>query len=126
MNIIIQFPNHHHIGQITLNSESFENGLITTFPSINEWDDNKTQSLFGIFVDFFKFGADYFEKGKVNGEDVAAKIKHQLGEIWLDDRWHFSGVWPHSVNFGEMCYSSDPTVDLEVTWRFQKFELLNP
>lgn len=67
-----------------------------------------------MLADFFAFDADYFEKGKLNGEDMAA------GEIWLGNRvesnynYHFIGVWPHSVNFGELCYSSNPYIDLEI------------
>lgn len=130
-NINIQFPNHYFVGQITLTSESFENGLVTTFSSVNEWGDEKTKSLFGIFAEFYQFGADYFEKGKLSGDDVAAKLRMHLGEIWLGNRaksnfnYHFMGVWPHSVNFGELCYSSDPTIDLEVTWKYKTIELCN-
>lgn len=129
-NINIQFPNHHFIGQVTLITESFENGLITTFPAINECEE-RSQSLMNIFAEFYQFGADYFEKGKVSGDDVAAKLRMQLGEIWLGNRakshfgWHFIGVWPHSINFGELCFSSDPTVDIEVTWKYKKIELCN-
>ena len=145
-NIHVQFPNHHFRGPVSVNEDCLltgyvcektkETGLITTFTfdGLKVYEDGETISpqereLLSIFAEFYDFGAKYFENGKLNGEDVAAKLRHQLGEIWLGNRakskynYHFTGVWPHSVNFGELCYSSDPTVNLEVTWKYKTCEI---
>ena len=116
-NITIQFPNHYWLGHCILNSKSFDNGLITTFPNF-DGNNKKDYELMMVFAEFYQFGADYFENGKLSGDDVAAKLRNHLGQIWLD-QWHFESVWPHSVNFGELCYSSDPTINLEITWKFK-------
>lgn len=44
----------------------------------------------------------------------------------LLEKWTFDKMWPHSVNFGDLCYSSDPTVDLEITWRFKECQYYIP
>lgn len=132
-NILVQFPNHHFIGTVTLDDNwesSAKRELITTFT----YDGSKeicheNKELLAIFAEFFDFGAKYFEKGELNGEDVAAKLRLQLGELYLGNRaksnysYHFTGVWPHSINFGDLCYSSDPTVHLEVTWKYKTCEI---
>lgn len=135
-NIAIQFPNHHFIGQTQINPESLENSndLVTTFHIENGLEDHSSDFLkpiYGLMADFYDFGAKYFEKGKVNGDDVAAKLRNQLGEIYLGNPekftygLHYTGVWPHSINFGELCFSSDPSFDLEITWKYKKCELCN-
>lgn len=139
-NIAIQFPNHYINSQVEVDDDSIgliknkkENGLVTTFhdPGTVDPCSPELRPLFNMLADFYDFGAKYFEAGKVSGEDVAAKMSQQLGEIWLSNRaksqfsYHFIGVWPHSVNFGELCYSSDPSVNIEVTWKYKRMELCN-
>ena len=129
-NIHIQFPNHHYSGPVLVNDESLEADLdlMTTF-HVDDPIDKTLEPIMGLLAEFYQFGADYFEKGKLSGDDVAAKLRMHLGEIWLGNRaksnfsYHFIGVWPHSVNFGKLCFSSDPSFDLEITWRYQKCEL---
>lgn len=110
--ITVQFPQHTFYGQCELISES-SSELITKF-----FDANKEEHLLNMLAEFYAFGANYFRNENLSGEDVAAKLRLQLGEIWLNNK-HYTGVWPHSVNFGELCYSSDDTVDLEITWKFK-------
>lgn len=38
------------------------------------------------------------------------------------DEWKLIGLWPHSINFGELCYSSSTEVEIEVTWRYKVAE----
>ena len=127
-NITIQFPNHHFIGQTQVNEECLGNDLITSF-HVADGNDEITKPIMNLLADFYQFGADYFEHGKLSGDDVAAKLRHQLGEIWLGNpqkstySYHYTGVWPHSVNFGELCFSSNPSFDLEITWKYKKCEL---
>jgi len=103
--------------------------------------------LFEILGGFYKFGSDLFtEEGKMLEEiaqymgsatldfqvTVAPKCpncNHSLGLFFGSsgpletiERWSFSGVWPHSVNFGELCYSSSEEIDLEITWRYKTCE----
>lgn len=110
LNINIIFPNHHFVGQITLNNESFENGLIIAFPAINERPDEE-KILMAIIT-------DCYEKNDLISDD-------KFGEIWLD-KWHFNSVWPISVNFGFLEHTSDITFSPEVTWKYKKIDIRGP
>ena len=119
-NIIVKFPENEFQCSCSVNEESIGNkeiGLLTQFHSVNE-DNELSTALMRLLARFYQFGADYFTNGELSGEDVARKLEKELGEIWLEN-YHFTGVWPHSVNFGELCYSSDESVDIEVTWKYK-------
>lgn len=128
-NIHIKFPDFTWIGQCLLKSEEFSSGLITTFHIEDGINDDIMKPIMNLLADFYQFGADYFLKGKLSGEDVAEKLRNHLGEIYVgkatgrmhkpEFTHHFIGCWPHSVNFGELCFSSDPSVDIEITWKFK-------
>lgn len=84
--------------------------------------------LFQILADFFYFGADVFKAWK-SVDEMEEKVRKMLGTGKLTmynnvgeamKEWQFKGMWPHSVNFGELCYSTDSTVELDVTWRYQE------
>ena len=122
-NIHVQFPNHHFQGPVTvkegwgkLNSQE----IVTTFTFDGPKISPEEKELLSIFAEFYD----------LNGVYVAAKLRHQLGEIWLGNHekstysYHYTGVWPHSVNFGELCSSSNPTLHLEVTWKYKEVKLL--
>jgi hypothetical protein len=139
-NILVQFPNHHFQGPVTVQDGweiSNKHEIITTFTfdGLTVYEDGSNialeeRELLSIFAEFFDFGAKYFKNGELNGDDVAAKLRLQLGELYLGNQpkstysYRFTGVWPHSVNFGELCYSSDPTVHLEVTWKYKEMTTL--
>lgn len=38
------------------------------------------------------------------------------------ENWHFFGLWPQSVNYGEVDYTNNDTADIEVTFRFDNVE----
>jgi len=144
-NINLQFPNHYFVGQTQVNEDCLESDyhmrtfvaaatkdLVTTFHDSGiEIENSPLRPIYNMLAEFYDFGAKYFREGNLSGEDVAAKLTHQLGEIYLGNpqkstyNYHFSGVWPHSVNFGELCYSSDPSFDLEITWKYKKCDLCN-
>lgn len=106
--------------------------LLTVFHSDGISDDfepHMTQ-LFTLLAKFYDFGGKLFEdlKSAWPGE-MEEKVSKMLGEIRLTNTkdgtiWLFKQVWPHSVNFGDLCYSSDPSVDVEVTWRFKECQQL--
>lgn len=140
-NIAIQFPEHYYIGICQVNEDCLEdtlskkgkrppssNDLITSF-HVADGNDEIVKPIMLLLAKFYDFGAKYFANGKLSGDDVAAKLNSELGEIHLGNpakstySYHYTGVWPHSVNFGELCYSSDPSFDLEITWRYKKCEL---
>ena len=112
--ITFRFPNEFNL-KGTVNIQPNE---IITVISDNIQD---LTPLLNLLYTFYAFGADYFKEGKLSGQDVAEKMKDQLGELEVKNVI-YKEVWPHSVNFGELCYSSDPTVNLEITWRFRSFQ----
>ena len=86
--------------------------------------------LYRLLADFYDFGAHVFRRFETDSiPNLLYEIKTRLGNCVLHKydgvgeitkTWTLLGVWPHSVNFGDLCYSSDPTLELEVTWRFQE------
>ena len=87
--------------------------------------------LFAILADMYQFGAEMFKSldGSSPPHEKLAEFESRLGTVILTmydgtgkelQEWTMEKAWPHSVNFGELCYSSDPSVDVEVTWRFKK------
>jgi len=83
-----------------------------------------------LLAQFYKFGWETFRDWHQNGiENMEHEISQMLGTGTLTlysglgevmESWTYKYMWPHSVNFGDLCYSSDPTIDLEITWRFKE------
>ena len=107
--------------------------LITTFHDDNGLEPSiDLNSLFTLLGHFYKFGEKLFANWKEIGEGWEKDVDKMLGQIELSDQdmgigkkgdvWLFKKAWPHSINFGELCYSSDPSVDIEITWRFKECE----
>ena len=44
-----------------------------------------------------------------------AKLTMYLGDGTATEEWILTDIWFESINFGELCYSSDPNVDIELT-----------
>lgn len=84
-----------------------------------------TKNLYKILSDFFSFGSLLFSDPKT----YLAQIKDQLGTIVIEtydeqkltETWNLIGVWPHAINFGEMCYSSDDKMEVNITWGFNDY-----
>jgi len=88
--------------------------------------------------DFFKCiaavylaGGEAFANAKGTTTEFLENVKGTLGtgEMILYDgcgfaceKWQFKGLWPESINFGDLCYSSDPHSDIDVTWRYLECE----
>lgn len=103
------------------------NNSLTTIYVSEEVTDFK--DLYALLAAFYDFGANLFRKFETDTiPNLLYEIKPRLGSGLLHEHdgvgnqtksWTFMGLWPHSVNFGDLCYSSDLTVHIEVTWRFQ-------
>lgn len=98
--------------------------LVTTFHSAgtDPMEPQVTQ-LLQLLGGFYRYGGELFEKFKDMANGMDEDIGKMMGEIRLTGQegvWIFKEVWPHAVNFGDLCYSSDPAMDIEVTWRFKK------
>jgi len=90
--------------------------------SINEGADK----LYKLIALYYDFGSIAFSESK-SSKEVMEKTAGNLGKgtLILHDgcgqpleQWKFTDLWPQSVNFGELCYSSTDEVNIEVTWRF--------
>jgi hypothetical protein len=95
----------------------------TTFYTV----DGDLQNLFQVLASFYDFGADLFKNADPSEEldKIASKLGIGTLKMFgptgdLLDEWSLSGLWPHSVNFGDLCYSSSADIEVEVTWRFKK------
>lgn len=90
---------------------------------------NETPSqLFELLTNFYSFGSNLFKDPQTHLD----QIKQNLGTIYINvfdqnnqeeliETWTLVGVWPHAVNFGELCYSSDDKIELEITWGFNDY-----
>lgn len=95
----------------------------------------RVRPLFEVLARMYDFGSRTFGRWRDGGiENMERDFAPLLGTVTLTrldyrqrewrkaESWAMAHAWPHSVNFGDLCYSSDPTVDLEVTWRFGAME----
>lgn len=78
-------------------------------------DRNDTDGLFAIIAHVYNFNSSVkdFQAGE-----------GRLIEPVTGRAWHLSHLWPTSVNFGYLDYSSDPNFDMEITWRFAEMTLI--
>lgn len=111
----------------TPNSEAISgwNPLITVLKDTGEENNLSPEILnfYRICAKFYDYGADIFKDSSPH--ERFSDIQQMLGTGTLTTMdglsiWNFEGLWPHSINFGDLCYSSDTTIEIEVTWRFQK------
>jgi hypothetical protein len=114
-------------------NEEYQSGwtpLITSFwfDGVSENDPTMTK-LMALLAEFYKFGSETFQKLQTEPYQMEPEISKMLGtgKVTMYDgvgevleTWTFYQMWPHSVNFGDLCYSSDPSFDIEITWRFKE------
>lgn len=82
--------------------------------------------IYKLLGKFYDFGAYLFKTD--NPSEELEKIKDSLGTgkvvvyslkgVPLEE-WTFTGMWPHSVNFGDLCYSSSSEIEIQITWRYK-------
>jgi hypothetical protein len=114
-------------------NETYQTGwepLIFTVSYNGETNMEYGMPFLNLLAQFYKFGWETFSEWSRGGvENMEHEISQMLGTGKLTmysgigevmESWTYKQMWPHSVNFGELCYSSDPTVDLEITWRFKE------
>lgn len=85
-------------------------------------DNINLDGLWKIMAKFFGIGSEIFS-GK-NPIDNLYKIKDKLGTVVIKrnkEIWTLTNAWPHSVNFGELCYNSDDSINLEITWGCKEY-----
>lgn len=88
---------------------------------------DEAADLFKALAFMYGEGAEAF-KDATSPEEVMTKVSSQLGKGTLQlyhkqtgtlvEEWKLKGLWPHMVNFGELCYSTRADVEIEITWRF--------
>ena len=110
--------------QIEKDGKTFWSPLVTIIhcPDGHENDPRHAEMikpLWDALSYFYGFGAELFASGEP--EKNLYKIGSAMGSGTLsgDKTWEFTGIFPMSVNFGDLCYSTTSDMDLEVTWRYQ-------
>lgn len=108
--------------------------MLTVF-NIPEGHDEDFSCLFKMLSKYYELGAKAF-KTATTPDEVMESVKGQLGNAKLTmvdllgnvrEAWTLRAVWPDSVNFGELCYSSSADMDIDITWRFMNvnYEMWN-
>jgi hypothetical protein len=90
--------------------------------------------VFEVIGSFYNFGGDVFQEMSSKPiNEVLAEIAPQLGTGELicqsdsgEERWKITGLFPHSINFGELCYSTSDEVEVEITWRYANMVYTKP
>ena len=92
---------------------------------------DESTDLFQALADIYGFGAVHLKESK-SPDELMSKIATHLGSGVLSryhkqsgtmiEEWRLKGLWPHSVNFGEMCYSTRADIEIEIVWRFTDAE----
>ena len=97
---------------------------------VKEKQDWYPEELFSVLADFYSFGTELFSEPGVHLEHIKDKLG-QLDLVLYDgcgttlETWRLKGVWPHAINFGELCYSSSSEIDIEVTWGYKDVEYIS-
>lgn len=99
--------------------------------TIYDIQDDKLQGFYKICQYFMQFGSDLFDAEGFPTPSVQemlgkAKLGMYDGLGNLVEEWMFSGVWPKSMNFGDLDYSSSDETTIEVLWKYQSVQYLNP
>jgi hypothetical protein len=82
--------------------------------------------LYTLLAGFYDFGACLFKTDDPSEKLEEIKDRLGTGKITMYDGetpieiWELRGLWPHSVNFGDLCYSSSDETEIEITWRFKE------
>lgn len=92
-----------------------------------EEEPNGGQDLFKVLAEYYQLGATAFKEAKTP-EELMTEVADKLGTGTLlsyhkqtgrlVEKWTLGGLWPHTVDFGELCYSSRADVEINVAWRF--------
>lgn len=120
----------------------------TTFLDFKNEDNPK---IYEIMSKFYRFGGKLFEEEGTSLSDMKAMMGTATLEILCPtaercpncdhilpnrmfmgtgplepiEEWKFTAVWPSTVDFGELCYSSSEEVYLTITWRYKTSEYTN-
>ena len=125
----VDFPDNKKIEKIYLEGTfpipdvSYKNGWTPFTTKFHYYADKEKYKFHDEFVmpllsNLYSYGAEFFKDPMGNWESMKGKLGKALLEINEFDFYEIDGVWLHSINFGDLCYSSDPEFDIEVTWRF--------
>lgn len=100
-------------------TENKSQNTITT--SIFDFNDKNCENLWSVLQYFYHFD------GKPDKKDVALgvgmlKLWNGCGEQL--ESWALDGLWPSSINFGDLDFSSSDSFDVEITWVYQTCKYL--
>lgn len=89
-------------------------------------DQSILDEIVTLLAKFYSFGSKVFENGISPSMETDIQSMLGTGKLTAYNRvggtletWTLIDLWPHSVNFGELCYSNSSDVTLEVEWRFK-------
>jgi hypothetical protein len=89
------------------------------------FDVAEEDDLWPVLSKLYLFGHDLFESfslEKLAGvkEHSGTGVLKQFDGKGVEAKvWNLTELWPRSVNFGELCYSSSSDLDVEVVWHYR-------
>lgn len=92
---------------------------------------DKFSDICPILSKCYELGSEAFKTAKTP-EELMKSVAGQLGKGILQryhkqsgtmiEQWVLKGLWPHTVDFGELCYSTRADMEINVVWRFFEAE----
>ncbi len=85
-------------------------------------EDSEIAKLYAVLAKVYDLGGDTFQKMQVDDpKAVLDEVAPLLGTATMTSdsvEWTLEGLWPHQINFGDLCYSTSSEMEIEVLWRF--------
>lgn len=82
----------------------------------------EAETLFLILCKYYALGSEFFDLMiSSKPKDVFEQFSNKFGTGRIkkdNDSWELIGLWPHIVDFGELCYSSSPEIEIGIVWRY--------
>lgn len=132
--IHFQFQDLEFIGYFAeldqLPSMNAEGKWLPITTKFRDLSDESTKPLFAMLSKFYDLGATSFGEMAATGEveRVLGELAPNLGTMKITrhsklnarQSWLLSGCWPHTIKFGDLCYSDRAETEIEISWRYFK------
>lgn len=114
----VEEKDKHPIAGMSTNQTQFpprgtELGTLFTSPDgVTDWE----KTLYDLIACFYNYDKE--------GNSISCKNMGCTIKLTKDQQtWVFHEVWPRSLSFGYLSYSTDPSVDVEIIWCYESVDL---
>lgn len=103
-------------------------GTLETFTITYVIDSKESEPFWPVLQSFY---SNLDEKIDTASKEWLSKLGAGTLKLWdgagtLLETWELEGLYPFSVNFGELDHSDSDYSTIEITWRYSKANYINP